>query len=703
MNILKRKFIRKITLLLHSNGIEETRLSKENKLGYIMIVFMSIFLTFTSELLFRGGVEKTLSWMINNPISIIWNYIIVISIISLLASLININISIVISSAVIIFLSFMNSIKISLRNIPLIPKDFSLFNEMASISRLAVNFRMIMFLILGIIIIAVICYTLFKISKVNFSITNRIILFIMAIVTLTSTSFTDRMGINNQTASLEDMGFVQFFYSKLQKQSDFNDIDFWDNGEFFLIDDNYKRAEEKPNIIIIMNETFWDPTLMDNLKLDVNVTETVDKLRRKGIYGYFKTPAFGGGTSNVEFELLTGNSTSYYDPGYMLYSNEVKEPSLSLASILGNQGYKTKAIHPYKSWYWNRREVYKLLGFDEFLSEEYLVNPDYKGFFISDEYVTDTIIQEIESTDDPLFLFAVTMQNHGPYNDDRYEDYGLDVDVKNNLDNESMQILRTYSQGIYDADKALGKLVDYIDKQKKPTMVLFFGDHLPILGMDLKVYNELDFMNANSVNNGRMDLYSVPFILYSNYKSVSEDMGTLNTSFMAPYLLRYAGLEMPNYFKQLYGLSQEISVISPIYAVNKNNEFINQGNEEFEKYNRIYKSLQFKNMYNNNGEGEDEQWIIRDNNSYNKELNNIVIKGGKFDGNKFTISGKNLYPNSKLYINDKLYEYTFIDKTSISLSNVNIDNKSTIQMKLLDSEDNLICESNKFIYSSDRE
>ncbi|WP_176461838.1 sulfatase-like hydrolase/transferase [Anaeromicrobium sediminis] len=458
----------------------------------------------------------------------------------------------------------------------------------------------------------------------------------------------------------------------------------------------------KPNIIVIMSEAFWDPSVMKGIEFSTSPTANISKLKETSIYGHLESPTFGGGTANSEFELLTGNSIHYFKPGYMVYPNEIKAPIMALPSILKSQGYNCKAIHTFKGWYWNRREVYKHMGFDEYRSEEYLIDPIKKGFFISDEYLTDTIIKELEVSENPLFVFAVTMQNHGPFNDNRYKDHNKDIKVSANVSAESLQILQTYAQGAYDADKALGKLTDYCSKLSKPTIVLFFGDHLPFLGQNYKVYNEAAYLSKDNLNHENdIKLSSVPFILWSNYKTTSQDLGLLNTSFMGSYLLDYAELDMPNYFKFLQEFSKEIPVINRKYAIDMEKNIINSDNEKYIAYNNDYLLVQ-QNMFYEDRVFEDKyrNWIVNENPNYNSNLNKISIKEVIIQGNQAIIKGNNFYPNSLLFINNNSHKYKYVNKNEIHLKKNILKGGSNIQIKLVDSKKNLLTESNSYIYKN---
>lgn len=585
---------------------------KNLKFRINVVIIASIIITLISEIISKSSIINTFIWVIHNPFYFILNWTIVLSFILLLISISNNRISFGITSTVVIIMSAVNHFKYSIRGIPLIPVDLYLIKEVTSIIKNIYDAKFVLFSIIAALLIGVILLIIRLLPKIEVKLMYRIL---YAIISITLLFTVIRVEYNND---VQNSGFLFSFITNIRHKEiyEVSNITISDEIKDKLLSDkdNYIETTEKPNIIVIMSEAFWDPKELKKIKFNKNPTENLDRLKKNSIYGYLESPEFGGGTANVEFELLTGHSIHFYNPGYIVYPNEmIKQPYMSLASILKKQGYLTKAIHSYKGWYYERIKVYKNFGFDEFISEEKFNMPTYKGFYISDEYLIDTVIKELEKTTEPTFVFVVTMQNHGPYNDTRYENDGQDIKVlNNNIDSESKQIIETYSQGIYDADKSLGKLIDYCERVKRPTIVLFFGDHLPVLGMDLKAYKEFSYVKENIDSRDYLKLYSVPFILWSNYKRDSKDIGILNVSFMGPYLLKYAGLNMPKYFKFLDGLSKEIPVISRKYAVDKGGNIISNQDAKYKEYNEAYRDLQYNIIYSNGNIIDDyDKWIIK--------------------------------------------------------------------------------------------
>lgn len=686
---------------------KHTNISINIRFQYILILFSSLFLFIISEYIFRGSLYNTFVWLFSNPISFFLNLFIVSLIILFFTSLFNgYRIGISITTTLVILFSVINRIKFNFRGIPLIAKDFYLNDELLTILDIVLTANTIKLIILSLLGITFIIFLIMNFPKLKLKTKDRVISSIISLVllfTFININILKNISLYKGNIDCSKNGCILSFISSINKKPMNSSLEYIVNNIKDLNDNKTNNSSSsgiQPNIIIIMSEAFWDPSVMKAIQFSQSPTPNINKLKLTSIYGYLDAPTFGGGTANTEFELLTGNSIHFFNPGYMIYPNEIKKPIIALPSILKKQGYKCKAIHPFKNWYWNRREVYKHMGFDEFLSEEYLINPIYKGYFISDEHVTDLIIKELEMQNDPLFVFAVTMQNHGPFNDNRYDGYTKDIKVSGNVSSESLRTLQTYTQGIYDADKALGKLIDYCSDVSKPTVVLFFGDHLPFLGKNHRIYKETGYLSKSSVNHENdIKLTSVPFILWSNYKSKSQNLDLLNTSFMGPYLLEYAGLDMPNYFKFLQSLSKQLPVISRPYAIDKEKNVIRSNHEKYLSYHNDYLLVQ-KNILFEDKVFEDNfsSWIVKKNPNYNSSLKKISINEVIIRDGKAIVKGNNFYKDSLLYIDNKSYNYNYISANELHIRRKLLKRNSKLQLKLYDSKKNLLAVSNSYTF-----
>ena len=283
-----------------------------------------------------------------------------------------------------------------------------------------------------------------------------------------------------------------------------------------------------PDIIIVLSESFFDPRLLPDTLISPNPLENFDGLisRENARSGKLAVPTFGGGTIRTEFELLTGLSVDALPSGAIPY-NIIRHEMNSYVSYYKNLGYDAIAMHPYLERFYSRNKTLPLIGFDayygiESLSQIYEVDQLIREShdYVSDETFVEYLKYFLNEADKPLFLFGITMENHQPY---RYKfDYReFTVSAYNEKLNERDQHnLEQYVQGIHYADKALGQLVEFIDNRERPTVLVYFGDHLPSIstGEDYSAFRDSGYFEGVSYSHeSRKKLFTTPYVIYTNY------------------------------------------------------------------------------------------------------------------------------------------------------------------------------------------
>ena len=281
----------------------------------------------------------------------------------------------------------------------------------------------------------------------------------------------------------------------------------------------------KPNIIMVMSEAFSDISNSDFLSFDGfdNPLEFYNDfiMRDDVVSGHIVVPNFGGGTSDTEFDVLTGCSTRNIESTQVSY-NFVRTPIESMPRMLEKIGYDTLAIHPGYGWFYNRTNVYNNMGFDDFvyLEEDFDLKTQSKGGYISDEVTAQSIIENFEKhseeSDDPLFEFCVTIQNHGPY-EEKYDNQETNFTTDVYLTDEEKAIYSGYFEGIDDADAQIETLVDYFEDSDEPVVLVFFGDHLPGFSNGMSYFSE--FRPDIDLNGNQWQLlkaYETPYFIWAN-------------------------------------------------------------------------------------------------------------------------------------------------------------------------------------------
>jgi phosphoglycerol transferase MdoB-like AlkP superfamily enzyme len=313
----------------------------------------------------------------------------------------------------------------------------------------------------------------------------------------------------------------------------------------------------KPDVIVVMSESLWDPTRLENVKLSADPMPVI----RGNQSGSVFSPEFGGLTANVEFEALTGFSNAFLPTGSIPYQQYVRKPIPSLATFFRAEGYTARAIHPFSGWFWNRSSVYKAFGFQTFKDVDKMPPLAKRGNFTSDEALTKEIIRQADMQEDPFFFFTVTLQGHGPYDDGRYAK--TDIDVESKLDARDTRMLASYAQGVKEADGSLKMLMDWAKERDRETIIVVFGDHLPPLNT---VYQNSGYMpgitaSRKGTPEQMQKEHETPLVIWSNKTGVEKDVGTISPAFLSYFILKEAGFEHPYYTGFLGAVHDKLRVI----------------------------------------------------------------------------------------------------------------------------------------------
>ena len=291
--------------------------------------------------------------------------------------------------------------------------------------------------------------------------------------------------------------------------------------------------------------------------------------------------AHGGGTANTEFEILTGATLSFFNPSYipynLLYNDESGSSLPNIVHEFNNAGYTTKYISPWSKASFRSEYVYNLVGMSESKYGTDFPDATKKGSWVSDEYMMDVIIEELEdtTTNSPKFLFVATGQNHMPWSADRYEKYDINI-TSSSLSDTDTGFALAYAQGIYDADKELGRLYEEICDLDTPTIIVFFGDHLPYLINDdgEDILDKTSYFNTDSGYLNIFRKFNTECMILSNYNIEYEDIDTMNASYISSYILSHLDIQVSDYFNYINTIRQELPVFNR-HFIYSNDEFLN--------------------------------------------------------------------------------------------------------------------------------
>ena len=283
----------------------------------------------------------------------------------------------------------------------------------------------------------------------------------------------------------------------------------WSSAAAEVNEDRTPGVLDDVNVVVVLSESFSDPTKLSDVKLRRDPIPFTHKLMDRTPSGEMLTQFIGGGTANMEFEALTGFSLSQFTPQLNTpYQQLVPKYSSfpSAVQYFEAKGHDPVAIHPYRAIMYERDRVYPILGFDEFVDETKMepLEGIEENPFASDESSFGEVLRQIDEREDPVFINLVTMQNHYPMAG-KYEEpikVGPSVGVVR-------QQLSAFAKGLEYSDQALRDLLGTLEDSDEKTAVVFYGDHAPPFWPRSRVFEQ-----------NEEQLRRTPFFLWSNFEEL---------------------------------------------------------------------------------------------------------------------------------------------------------------------------------------
>jgi phosphoglycerol transferase MdoB-like AlkP superfamily enzyme len=351
------------------------------------------------------------------------------------------------------------------------------------------------------------------------------------------------------------------------------------------------EQEVKPNIIVLQMEAYSDPRLLDpSLKYKPDPFAPLKPYRDSMQSFHTLASVLGGSTATTEFEFLTGFNMDHAPQGIMPFVQYMTKDRPSLVWDLKDLGYQTVGIHPNTGTFYSRDVAYPHLGFEQFITLEDFKDPQYVGYYVSDQSTKDKIIETYKNRikEKPFFCFTVTIQNHGPYNLEGIDrPYGVKEGAVALSDTQNRE-LRNFGANLQDSSQMLADLIKYFSKQDEPVLILAYGDHQATWSWAKTLPASDDLQAAKYLTEG---------FFWANYPVDFEERPVIGSNYLAPYLLKYAGIPLPEYDQLLYRQAEQILGYNPFFVMKNDQTIALQPDDSVEAFALVQYDRMFGKNY----------------------------------------------------------------------------------------------------------
>lgn len=482
------------------------------------------------------------------------------------------------------------------RGIPIMPNDIFALSTASAVSgqySFTISSQMVLSTF-GLILLVVFIYKLLNKELDKKRMFDNLYISIIALLTLIVATCTVNFSSSEYFAVRDAHKLYGFAFSSIMfsKNLTVDAPDSYSKDTVEEVFSQYKDDEitnyDFPNVIVIMNESFSDLSCLGELKTNEDYMQYFNSLKEEATYGNLIVPVNGGGTCNSEFEFLTGCSTSYLPLGTYAYMQYIKdELKESLPWYFKNLGFDTYAVHPFWEFAWNRNKIYSELGFDDFISLEDMSNLDNEVFhddlylahyagnnleiirtLVSDRENYNQIIKLYENNQKPKFIFSITMQNHGGY--DSTENGFENTVIAEDLEDDE---LNQYLTLIKESNIALEEFINYFKNKDEKTVILFFGDHQPVME-DETIEKIMGVQNLDELTiEKKQKQYTTPFLIWKNYDSTSKEIEQLSINYLSLILKEEIGMPLTKWDKIRKNAMSQYRAINPIGALDSSHSW----------------------------------------------------------------------------------------------------------------------------------
>ena len=437
-------------------------------------------------------------------------------------------------------------------------------------------------------------------------------------------------------------------YSAEKMKKIFTEGELGEDGIYTPGKDDAEKPASTPNIVFLQLESFVDPTIATNVKYSKDPIPYYRELLKECSSGYLTVPAVGAGTANVEFEAITGISARFFGPGEYPYKSILtKETCESIPYDLRQVGYTSHAIHNHRGAFYNRNTVFSNLGFDTFTCLEYMNNVvKTPKNWAKDTILTENIIDALNSSEGPDYIYTISVQGHGKYPDEEVIEDPV-IEVTEAPDEETKWSYEYYANQVYEMDLFVKELTTALEDYDEDIVLVMYGDHLPALDM-----------KEENLTTG--DLYKTQYVIWSNFDMKKKDKDVCAYE-ITPYVLKRLGIRaglMTKYHQDYEDSKRYLENLEALsYDILYGKDYVYGGKDPYEP--------------------TDLKMGIRD-----IKIENIVKIG-----DKYYIKGQNFTEYSKISLDGEVLKTVYLGPTILAL-NEEVDPARVSDMKVSQVEKN---------------
>lgn len=640
----------------------------------IILILISLLLTVIVDSISRGSIYESLNFIKNRHMTFLFNSTIVLITLSITLLTKRKIFSYSIISSIWIISAISNNVIVNLRGTPLTGNDLRLIKSGLKLINNYLSNKEIISIILLLFILIVLLILIFIFApksklKINYFLSFGLITIIFLIYKLFNGFAVNSSIVSNNFWDLEavysENGFIYCFSTTLINNGVSEPDSYSENfmeSIYYTLEDSLVSSsnnlsvtnlsndeKELPNILMIQLESFFDPTLIESVEFDTDPIPNFRELQNNYSTGTFSVSTIGGGTANTEFEVISGFNLDFFAPGEYPYNTTINnKASESINYALKELNYSTHALHNHEGNFYNRNTVFANLGFDTFTSAEYmLINEKTDLGWAKDKFLIEPIVDLLTSTETQDFIYAISVQGHGSYPDKEISDEKY-VNVTNINDDLNKNQLEYYANQVYEMDLFVKDLIDAVNALNEPTVIVFYGDHLPNLNLSKE-----DLSNKN--------LYETEYVIWDNLNLKKSDLN------LEAYQLTS---------RVLYDLDINTGILTKLhqsYLFNDENSIYSNENE----YLNALKSIEYDTLF---GDEYIYSYITKPTATNLKfGSKDIVLSNVYIEDDKLYAEGENFTYNSIFLVDGNFATTEFISANKISCdASVIKDEGSTI-------------------------